>query len=134
MAGSGSITLTNLAGYSLGVPNDEAGVNIQKITVKAMGEKVEVKDKLGHLIGRMDHGLKQEYSVEGYVSGTQGAMSAQIGAILVLASIVSLGGITSGACILDDVDITYETGTLAKATYKLTRYPDIPSTATQVTM
>jgi hypothetical protein len=132
---SGSITLTNLAGYSLGVPNEEAGIQIQKITVRAMGEKVEVKDKMGKLIGRMDHGLKQEYSCEGYVASTStGAMGAQIGAILVLASIVSLGGISSGACILDDIDVTYETGTLAKATYKLTRYPDIPPTATQVTM
>jgi hypothetical protein len=132
---SGSITLTNLAGYSLGVPNEEAGIQIQKITVRAMGEKVEVKDKMGKLIGRMDHGLKQEYSCEGYVASTStGAMGAQIGAILTLASIVSLGGISSGACILDDIDVTYETGTLAKATYKLTRYPDIPSTAQQVTM
>jgi hypothetical protein len=131
---SGSITLTNLAGYSLGVPNEEAGIQIQKITVRAMGEKVEVKDKMGKLIGRMDHGLKQEYSCEGYVAGTTGPMGAQIGAILTLASIVSLGGISTGACILDDVDITYESGTLAKATYKLTRYPDIPTTAQQVTM
>jgi hypothetical protein len=132
---SGSITLTNLAGYSLGVPNEEAGIQIQKITVKAMGEKVEVKDKMGKLIGRMDHGLKQEYSCEGYVaSASTGAMGAQIGAILTLASIVSLGGISSGACILDDIDVAYETGTLAKATYKLTRYPDIPSTAQQVLM
>ena len=132
---SGSITLTNLAGYSLGVPNEEAGIQIQKITVRAMGEKIEVKDKMGKLIGRMDHGLKQEYSCEGYVASTStGAMGAQIGAILTLASIVSLGGISSGACILDDIDVTYETGTLAKATYKLTRYPDIPSTAQQITM
>jgi hypothetical protein len=90
---------------------------------------------MGKLIGRMDHGLKQEYSCEGYVASTStGAMGAQIGAILTLASIVSLGGISTGACILDDIDITYETGTLAKATYKLTRYPDIPTTAQQVTM
>ncbi len=68
------------------------------------------------------------------MAGTQGAMGAQIGAILTLASIVSLGGVNTGVCILDDVDITYETGTLAKATYKLTRYPDIPLGATQVTM
>ena len=130
---SGSITLTNLAGYSSGVPNEEIGIQIQKISVKAMGEKVEVKDKLGKIIGRMDHGLKQEYSCEGYIASTTvGPFATLIGGILTLASIVSLGGISSGACILDDVDVTYETGTLAKATYKLTRYPDIPPTATQV--
>lgn len=129
---AGSITLTNLANYSLGVGNDETSINIQKLSVKASGDKIEVKDKIGHIIGRVDYAIRQEYTVEGMVEGSTGALAANIGAILTVAGVMTLGGISAGACIMEDITVDYETGQLAKVNYKLMRYPDIPGTATQV--
>lgn len=131
---AGAITLTNLALYSLGISNDETSINIQKLTVKTATEKIEVKDRVGRITGRVDHSLKQEYSIEGFVSGSTGAMAASVGAILTIAAVTALGGMpTTGACILDEIQVDYETGSLAKVNYKLTRYADIAATATQVT-
>ena len=74
-----SITLTNLANYSLGIANDETAINVQKVSNKASGAKIMVKDKIGHEIGRVDHEIHQEYSIEGFVSGTTGIFADQIG-------------------------------------------------------
>jgi hypothetical protein len=129
------ITLTNLANYSLGIANDETSINIQKLVVKASTDKIIVKDKVARVIGRVDHNLHQEYDIEGFVTGTTGVFSSQIGVIMTVAGVSTLGGIAStGACILDESQITYETGVLAKVNYKLTRYQDIASTATQTTI
>lgn len=131
---AGAITLTNLANYSLGIALDETSINIQKLTVKAMTEKIEVKDRVGRIIGRVDHALKQEYNIEGFIDvASGGILASQIGVILTVAGVVGLGGMpTTGACILDESQLDYETAQLAKISYKLTRYADIPSTATQV--
>ena len=128
---AGSITLTNLANYSLGIASDETAINVQKVNVKASGAKIMVKDKIGHEIGRVDHEIHQEYSIEGFVSGTTGVFADQIGLIITVANVMTLGGISAGACILDDVGVDYESGALAKVNYKATRYPDISASATQ---
>ena len=134
--GTGSITLTNLAGYNLGVPSAEAGINVQKVSVKASAEKVEVKDRLGHIIGRVDHSLKQEYTIEGYINGVTGITSEMIGALTTVASAntIGMGTLTPGAFILEDIQRDDETMTLSKLTYKVSHYPDIPSTATQTNL
>lgn len=127
--------MTALANYSLGIGNDETSINIQKLTVKAMTQKIEVKDRIGRVVGRVDHDLKQEYSIEGFIDGTTGALAATIGAILTVAGVVALGGIAStGACFLDEIQTDYQTNELAKVSYKLTRYNDILAGATQVTI
>jgi hypothetical protein len=128
-----AITLTNLANYVFGIPTDETAINIQKLTIKAATQKIEVKDRVGHIVGRVDHMLKQEYTIEGFVSGTTGALASTVGAILTVAGAVVLGGISStGACILDDIQTDNESGALAKVTYHLTRYDTIAAAATQV--
>ncbi len=128
-----AITLTNLANYVFGIPNDETAINIQKLTIKAATQKIEVKDRVGHIVGRVDHMLKQEYTIEGFVSGTTGALAATVGAILTVAGAVVLGGISAtGACILDDIQTDAESGALEKVTYHLTRYDTIAASATQV--
>lgn len=129
-----SITLTNLAGYNLGVPADEVSINVQKVTTKTTSEKIEVKDKLGHIIGRVDHSLKQEYTIEGYITGVTGAMGELVGALTTVAanSLLGLGTtVPQGAFVLDDIQRDDETGTLSKVNYKVTMYPDIPVSATQ---
>ena len=128
-----SITLTNLSGYNLGVPNAETGINVQKVTIKTTTEKIEVKDHIGHIIGRVDHALKQEYTIEGYITGTTGIMSEMVGALVTVASTstIGMGSLTAGAFLLDDIQRDDETGTLSKVNYKVTQYPDIPATATQ---
>jgi hypothetical protein len=128
----GSITLVNLTGYSLGVATAEVGINVQKVSIKASGERIEVKDNIGHITGFVAHANKQEYNIEGFVTGATGAIAAALGSIITVANVISLGGITAGACILDDITIDDETGTLQKLTYKATRYPDIPTSATSV--
>jgi hypothetical protein len=132
---AGGITLTNLANYSLGIANDETAINIQKLTVRAMTEKILVKDKIGRVIGRVDHDLHQEYTVEGFVAGSTGALGTQIGTLMTVAGATLLGGLLTGSgIILDEVQVDYESAQLAKVNYKLTRYNDITSTATQTTI
>ena len=127
------ITLTNLANYNMGVPADEVGINVQKVSVKVSAQKIEVKDRVGRVIGVATHDLKQEYSIEGFIAGTTGLMAGVIGTIITIASITILGGIAStGACILEEINADYETGAHNKVTFKLSRYNDIPSTASQV--
>ena len=128
-----SITLTNLAGYNLGVPNQEVSINVQKVTIKTTTEKIEVKDNIGHIIGRVDHGMKQEYTIEGMITGSTGALALMVGAICTVASVstIGMGTLTAGAFILDDIQRDDETGTLSKVNYKVTQYPDIPAAATQ---
>lgn len=131
-----SITLTNLSGYNLGVPNAETGINVQKITIKTTTEKLEVKDRIGKIIGRVDHSLKQEYTIEGYITGTSGITAAMVGAIVTVASVstIGMGTLTAGAFLLDDIQRDDETMTLSKVNYKVTQYPDIPPTATQTNL
>jgi hypothetical protein len=128
-----SITLTNLAGYTLGVPNVEVSINVQKVTTKTTTEKIEVKDNIGHVIGRVDHNLKQEYTIEGYITGNAGVMDAMVGGIMIVAAenALGFGQLAGGAFLLDDIQRDDETATLSKVNYKVTRYPDIPATATQ---
>ena len=132
---AGGITLTNLAGYSLGVANDETSINIQKLTIRAMTDKITVKDKIARVIGRVDHNLHQEYSIEGFVTGSTGVFATQIGTIMTVAGATLLGTLLTGsAIILDEIQVDYESSQLAKVNYKLTRYNDIASTATQTTL
>ena len=132
---AGGITLTNLANYSLGIANDETSINIQKLTIRAMTEKITVKDKIGRIIGRVDHDLHQEYTVEGFIAGSTGALSTQIGTLMTVAGATLLGGLLTGSgIILDEVQVDYESAQLAKVNYKLTRYNDIASSATQTTI
>src|SRR5215475_14716729 len=123
-----STTLTNLAGYNLGVPNQEVSINVQKVTIKTTTEKIEVKDNIGRLIGRVDHSLKQEYTIEGMIAGSTGALALMVGALTTVASVstIGMGTLTAGAFILDDIQRDDETGTLSKVNYKVTQYPDIP--------
>ena len=133
---AGSITLTNLGGYSLGIANDETAINVQKLSVKADTKKTMVQDKIGHQVGRVDNELHQEYNIEGFVTGTTGIMAAteQIGILITLANVISFGGVSAGSTLLDDAQVNYESAVLAKVNYKATRYPDIPGTATQTTI
>ena len=131
---AGSITLTNLGGYSLGIANDETAINIQKLSNKATTNKLLVQDKIGHQVGRVDKELHQEYSIEGFVTGTTGIFADQIGLLITLANVATFGGVSAGATLVDEAEVNYESGQLARVNYKATRYPDIPSTSTQVTL
>jgi hypothetical protein len=131
---SGSITLTNLAGYSMGIGFDEVSINIQKLTIKADSAKILVKDRIGHQIGRVDHELKQEYSISGMVNAAVGIVASTVGELVTLANVAAFGGISAGACFMDEPTLDQETGVLNKFDCKCTRYPDIPAGATQVSV
>jgi hypothetical protein len=134
------IILTNLDGFAMGCAVPEVGINIQKVSVKTAIQTIEVKDNIGRIVGTAAHSLKQEYSIDGFIASGSGSgeptytgvMLADVGGLITIANVVSLGGVTTGACILDDLTADYETGALNKVSLKVSRYPDIPTTATQV--
>lgn len=126
------ITLINLVGYVPGVPAEEVGINVQKVSVKGTSEKLKVKDRVGRVNGLMIHDVEEEYSIEGFLILTAGALtgalSQAIGSIITVANQIALGGLpTGGSCLMEDPQIDYETGTLAKASWKAIYYSDIPA-------
>lgn len=125
------ITLTNLAGYTWGIASAETGINVEKLTVKASGEKYEQKDFQGRFVGRVDYGIKQHYTITGALTA---AYTPAIGALVTLTNAMTLGGESAGANFLEDVEISYENNKPAMITINTTRYEDIASTVTQTTL
>ena len=123
-----AIILTNLANYNFGLPADEVGLNVEKVSVKASGAKKEVMNRIGQIIGRADYQKKQEYSISGYLTGT---FPTEIGGIQAVANTIALGGVSGGLVLLDDASVERSNEDFAKISYTAARYPDIPSTATQ---
>ena len=130
-----AVTLTNLGGYGWGIANDETGINIQKLTIKAHNDKFEVANRIGEIVGRADFKWKQSYSIEGVVTGTTGLPANKLADIVTLANVAALGGIAStGAVLMDEMSLDYVPNQPGKLNVSLTRYNGIPSTATQTTL
>ncbi len=51
-------TITNLDDFTMGVPADEVSINVNKVTLKRAGEKIEVRKCAGGYRGRADHTFK----------------------------------------------------------------------------
>jgi hypothetical protein len=126
------IILTNLADYTFGIPNDIAGINVQKLSAKATSKMVEVPDRQGRIIGRVDLTLKVEYTLEGFINSATGLQVSPPGTIVAVAGLIAVGGVTAGAIFLEDPTVDYASGELAKFNCKLTQYADIPADAVQV--
>lgn len=123
--------LTNLAGYTLGVPATETGINVESVDVSSKaGTEIKVPDNIGNTTGLAQFDFEQVYKIKGYLTG---APAHKPGDIIVPANAVVLIGVAAGAVIVSDVDIAYKTKELATLSYTATQRPGIPSTATQVT-
>lgn len=123
--------LTNLANMTPGVPADEASVNINRVTMKRSGEKIEVRKRQGGWLGRVDHSFKWAVSMSGEFDST---CAYAVGKIVPVATAAYFAINTGGAFIVDDFDFANENTALMKLTVNITGYDpdDIPATAAQV--
>jgi len=123
--------LTNLAHYTMGVPADEASINVNRVTIKRAGEKIEVRKRAGGWVGRVDHSFKWTVSMNGEFNAS---FADSVGKIITIATCTFFSINTGGAFIVDDFDFANENTALMKLTINATGYDsdDIPATATQV--
>ena len=123
--------LTDLAKYTMGIPADEASVNVNRVTIKRAGEKIEVRKRQGGWKGRVDHSFKWTVSMTGEFDAD---FTYAVGKIISIGTCTFFGINTGGAFIIDDFDFANENTALMKLTVNATGYDagDIPSTATQV--
>lgn len=115
-------TLVDLSGYTFGITSDETGLNIESVSHKAITKKIEVVDKDGKTTGCVYHDPKVEISLSGETTAT---ISTAVGAVLTVANLISLGGVTSGSVLLDEISIEEGRESLRKVSMTATRYPNI---------
>lgn len=115
----------------MGVPADEASVNINRVTIKRAGEKIEVRKRQGGWVGRVDHGFKWTVSLNGEFNQD---FAGAVGKIISIATCTFFGINTGGAFVIDDFDFTNENTALMKLTVNATGYDvdDIPANAAQI--
>jgi hypothetical protein len=123
--------LTALDDYTMGVPADEASINVNRVTIKRAGEKIEVRKRAGGWVGRVDHSFKWTVTLNGEFNQDY---AGAVGKIISIATCTYFGINTGGAFIVDDFDFANENTALMKLTVNATGYDtdDIPATATQV--
>lgn len=124
-----AVIFTNLAGFSLGVPSDESGMNISKVNFKRSAEKIEVRKRAGGFAGRIDHSGKWMGTYSGELKG---AWTGFIGQLITVANAAAFG-ITGGAWVVDDFTIDAENTKIPTVSVTVTGYDedDIPAAATQ---
>lgn len=118
-----SATLVNLTGFTPSVPEDEAGMNVETVTISATSKKIEVPNKSGNTRGTYYHDKRISYDISGETTGN---ISATIGGVLVVANVLaySLGGISTGAIIAEEVSITRSREAMQKVSIKATQCED----------
>lgn len=123
--------LTNLDDMTMGVPADEASVNVNRVTIKRAGEKIEVRKRQGGWVGRVDHSFKWTVSYNGEFNQD---FAGAVGKIIAIATATFFTINAGGAFIVDDFDFANENTALMKLTVNATGYDadDIPATAVQV--
>ena len=122
--------LTNLAKYTMGVPADEASINVNRVTIKRSGEKIEVRKRAGGWAGRVDHSFKWAVTLNGEFNANY---SESVGKIISIATATWFTINAGGAFIVDDFDFANENTALMKLTVNCTGYDvdDIPANAIQ---
>jgi hypothetical protein len=97
-------------------------MNVESVSHKASSKKIEVVNKDGETTGVVYHDPKVEISLSGETTGT---ISTGVGATLTVANLLSLGGVTSGAVLLDEITIEDGREALRKVSITATRYPQV---------
>lgn len=123
--------LTQLDDYTMGVPADEVSINVNRVTMKRAGEKIEVRKRQGGWVGRVDHSFKWTVSMNGEFNAD---FAGAVGKIISVATATFFAINTGGAFIIDDFDFANENTAVMKLTVNATGYDadDIPATSTQV--
>jgi hypothetical protein len=123
--------LINLDDFTMGCPADEASINVNRVTIKRSGEKIEVRKRAGGWVGRVDHSFKWTVTLNGEFNQDY---AGSVGKIIAIATCTFFGINTGGAFIVDDYDFANENTALMKLTINATGYDadDIPSTAATI--
>jgi hypothetical protein len=115
-------TLVDLSGYTFGITSNETGMNVESVSHKASSKKIEVVNKDGETTGLVYHDPKVEISLSGETTAT---IATAVGATLTVANLLSLGGVSSGAVLLDEITIEEGREALRKVSITATRYPQV---------
>jgi hypothetical protein len=115
-------TLVNLSGFSPGIANDETGINVEQVTITALAnKKVEVPNKAGNTRGTWYFDKGKSIEVAGEVTGN---IDATIGGTLVVANDETLGGVSSGTIICEEITLTKNREQLEKVAFKAVQKED----------
>lgn len=115
-------TLVDLSGFNFGITATETGINVESVSHKASSKKIEVVNKDGETTGIVYHDPKVEISLSGETTAT---IATAVGAVLTVANLLSLGGVTSGAVLLDEISVEEGREALRKVSLTATRYPQV---------
>jgi len=115
-------TLVDLDGFTWAVGADQTGLNLEAFEQKAMGKQTEVPDRLGETRGVVFY----DNHIEGSFSGeTNAAPTGEIGDTIVLANLVALGGVSSGAILLYELTLTLGREALRKLSGTFKQFPGV---------
>lgn len=117
-------TLINADGIVMGIPNDEAGMNIEQVTINAAGKVIEIPNKSGNTRTVYIHDKKKEIELSGE---TTGAITVTIGGSLVFNNDEDLGGIVAGMIVVKELSLTLGRESAKKLSIKATQYEDMVS-------
>lgn len=96
-----SATIHGLQDLTFGIPQDEAGLVIQKMTISRKGDKKEVRGKSGDFVAvAAGYGIKGDISINGYKRST--GITTALGAVFTVANTVAGNGLTATLIILDE--------------------------------
>lgn len=107
----------------------ETGILINSFSINSTSDKAEVRGENGDvkLVSYYNH--RAAITVAGTVAGTTGVTAATIGAALTLTNLESVGGVATGAVLVDSVTINKRPEGFEDISVSATRYPLITVSA-----
>lgn len=115
--------IVNLDGFDPGIGADEVGLNIESFEQKTVQSNNEVPNRIGNTRGVWFYNIHQEVTWSGETTADP---TYEIGDIVPLANLISLGGVTEGAIILYDLTISLGRTALRKLSCMAKQFPGVP--------
>jgi hypothetical protein len=103
----------------------ETGILINSFSISTSTDKQEVRDENGQVKLVAYYNPRAAISVAGTVAGTSGVAAATVGVALTLANIESVGGVSTGAVLVDSVQVSKRLDGFKDISVSATRYPGI---------
>lgn len=122
-----SVTIKGTAGVSWGLTAD-AGILVQTVGSKVSIEKNEVRNHEGEFVAIAFYNPTKTFSISGVMTGGAGGIAtATVANVIASNNFNSLGGVTVGLILVDDVDISKGNTEWNKITVNATQRPLITS-------
>ena len=122
-----SVTIKGTAGVCWGLTAD-AGILVQTVGSKTSIEKNEVRNHEGEFVAIAFYNPTKTFSISGVMTGTTGGIAtATVANVIASNNFNSLGGVSAGLILVDDVDISKGNTEWNKITVNATQRPLITS-------